>query len=222
MKSSRLNDGKLFVQNQQAIRYRWLRVTAILSAVRSFRSYDEIRVELFSFVKNFSVNNYQFHFVNSFGQNVCCVLKEGRSIRIWFVEKRWTVCVRTIFLLVHFNQSFVELQARRTFAAGVTRGKNDLKLKNPAQTPVSNLIENAVIEVASLVLLLFIEQNRWKFCSFFQDLQQSTGVESVPRRKSSSFHDQNSQRSLHVQKGLRTLFYLLVATVSIVVSWRSR
>jgi hypothetical protein len=44
-------------------------------------------------------------------------------------------------------QSFVELQARRDFAAGVTRGKVDLKLNNPAQTPITNLIENAVIEV---------------------------------------------------------------------------
>jgi hypothetical protein len=36
---------------------------------------------------------------------------------------------------------------RKNFAAGVTRGKNELKLKDPSQTPVTGLIENAVIEV---------------------------------------------------------------------------
>ena len=44
-------------------------------------------------------------------------------------------------------QHYVELQTRREFAAGVTRGKNELRLTNPSQTPVTNLIENAVIEV---------------------------------------------------------------------------
>ena len=41
----------------------------------------------------------------------------------------------------------MELQTRREFAAAVTRGKNELKLTNPSNTPVTNLIENAVIEV---------------------------------------------------------------------------
>ena len=36
---------------------------------------------------------------------------------------------------------------RKNFAAGVTRGKNELKLNDPSQTPVTGLIENAVIEV---------------------------------------------------------------------------
>jgi hypothetical protein len=36
---------------------------------------------------------------------------------------------------------------RKNFATGVTRGKNELKLKDPTLTPVSGLIENAVIEV---------------------------------------------------------------------------
>ena len=36
---------------------------------------------------------------------------------------------------------------RKNFANGVTRGKNELKLSDPTQTPVSGLIENAVIEV---------------------------------------------------------------------------
>lgn len=41
----------------------------------------------------------------------------------------------------------IELAVRKNFAAGVTRGKNELKLKDPTQTPVTSLIENAVIEV---------------------------------------------------------------------------
>jgi hypothetical protein len=36
---------------------------------------------------------------------------------------------------------------RKNFANGVQRGKNELKLSDPTQTPVSGLIENAVIEV---------------------------------------------------------------------------
>ena len=38
---------------------------------------------------------------------------------------------------------------RKHFATAVTRGKNELKLKDPTQTPVSSLIENAVIEVGN-------------------------------------------------------------------------
>ena len=36
---------------------------------------------------------------------------------------------------------------RKKFAGGVTRGKNELKLKDPCQTQIAGLIENAVIEV---------------------------------------------------------------------------
>jgi hypothetical protein len=43
---------------------------------------------------------------------------------------------------------------RKNFAAGVTRGKNELKLTDPSQTPVSSLIENAVIETYSRVYSL--------------------------------------------------------------------
>jgi hypothetical protein len=42
----------------------------------------------------------------------------------------------------------VEYQIRRDFAAGVTRGKNQLKINNPLNSPVTNLIENDVIEVS--------------------------------------------------------------------------
>lgn len=40
---------------------------------------------------------------------------------------------------------------RKNFAASVTRGKNELRLTDPSQTPVSGLIENAVIETYSRV-----------------------------------------------------------------------
>lgn len=61
----------------------------------------------------------------------------------------------------------MELQTRRDFAAGVTRGKYELKLTNPSNTPVTNLIENAVIEVGSI---LFTIQTRFiRFC--FADIQ---------------------------------------------------
>ena len=40
---------------------------------------------------------------------------------------------------------------RKNFANGVTRGKNELKLNDPTQTPVTGLIENAVIEVIQIV-----------------------------------------------------------------------
>jgi hypothetical protein len=47
---------------------------------------------------------------------------------------------------------------RKNFAAGVTRGKNELKLNDPSQTPVTGLIENAVIEVS---FLLFGLESIW-------------------------------------------------------------
>lgn len=43
---------------------------------------------------------------------------------------------------------------RKNFAGGVTRGKHELKLADPSQTPVSGLIENAVIETYSRVFSL--------------------------------------------------------------------
>jgi hypothetical protein len=45
---------------------------------------------------------------------------------------------------------------RKNFASGVTRGKNELKLNDPSQTPVTGLIENAVIEVNSCFCLIII------------------------------------------------------------------
>ncbi|CAF4338623.1 unnamed protein product, partial [Rotaria sp. Silwood2] len=71
----------------------------------------------------------------------------GQQLPITIRQFIWTEC------LLRFEKepldndlSFVEFQTRRDFAAGVTRGKNELNLKNPSNTPVTNLIENAVIE----------------------------------------------------------------------------
>ncbi|CAF5224123.1 unnamed protein product, partial [Rotaria magnacalcarata] len=59
----------------------------------------------------------------------------------------WTECLlRFEKEPIDYNLNFVEYQTRRDFAAGVTRGKNELQLKHPSYTPVANLIENAVIE----------------------------------------------------------------------------
>jgi hypothetical protein len=48
-------------------------------------------------------------------------------------------------------QNDIEGIVRHHFASNVQRGKNDLKLKDPTQTPISALIENAVIETYSRV-----------------------------------------------------------------------
>lgn len=48
-------------------------------------------------------------------------------------------------------QNDIEGTVRHHFASNVQRGKNDLKLKDPTHTPVSALIENAVIETYSRV-----------------------------------------------------------------------
>ncbi len=61
-------------------------------------------------------------------------------VNISFIKKKKLIFIFPI-------QNFVEFQTRRDFAAGVTRGKYELKLKNPSNSPVTNLIENAVIEV---------------------------------------------------------------------------
>lgn len=80
-----------------------------------------------------------------FGQQLSSTLRQ------WI----WTEC------LLRFERkpsdvdlSSVELQTRRDFAAGIRHGKNELKLTNPSQTPISNLIENAVIETYSSVTSL--------------------------------------------------------------------
>ncbi len=65
----------------------------------------------------------------------------------------------------------IELLVRKNFATGVTRGKNELKLKDPTLTPVSGLIENAVIEVNNFFLLFNFDKFLRDIFSFFEDLQ---------------------------------------------------
>ena len=56
---------------------------------------------------------------------------------------------------------------RKNFATGVTRGKNELKLKDPTLTPVSGLIENAVIEVNYFFLLFNFDLVQTNFYETF-------------------------------------------------------
>jgi hypothetical protein len=44
----------------------------------------------------------------------------------------------------------MEYQIRQDFAAGIIRGKNELKINHPSISPITNLIENDVIEVSYL------------------------------------------------------------------------
>ncbi|CAF0718895.1 unnamed protein product [Brachionus calyciflorus] len=48
----------------------------------------------------------------------------------------------------------IDLLVRKNFANGVTRGKNELKISDPSQTPIAGLIENGVIETYSKVFCL--------------------------------------------------------------------
>ncbi|RNA12572.1 hypothetical protein BpHYR1_009056 [Brachionus plicatilis] len=48
----------------------------------------------------------------------------------------------------------IDLIVRKNFANGVSRGKNELKISDPSQTPISGLIENGVIETYSKVFCL--------------------------------------------------------------------
>lgn len=75
-----------------------------------------------------------------------CLLRFERKPSDVDLVMKQSFC-RRFELVTFFLQSSVELQTRRDFAAGIRHGKNDLKLTNPSQTPISNLIENAVIEV---------------------------------------------------------------------------
>ncbi|CAF1647042.1 unnamed protein product, partial [Didymodactylos carnosus] len=79
----------------------------------------------------------------------------GQQLPIVLRQFLWTECLLK-FEKRPFDHdlSFVEFETRRNFAAGVTRGKNELKLQNPSHTPITNLIENAVIETYSKVFAL--------------------------------------------------------------------
>ncbi len=52
----------------------------------------------------------------------------------------------------------IDLYVRKNFALGVTRGKNELKLSDPSQTPIAGLIENAVIEVLDYLNFILTSQ----------------------------------------------------------------
>jgi len=52
-----------------------------------------------------------------------------------------------LYYIFHKNKVDIDLYVRKNFALGVTRGKNELKLNDPSQTPIAGLIENAIIEV---------------------------------------------------------------------------
>ena len=65
-----------------------------------------------------------------------------------FLNKKKLILNLNYYISYSCNvQVDIDLLVRKNFATGVTRGKNELKLKDPALTPVSGLIENAVIEV---------------------------------------------------------------------------
>ncbi|CAF3891149.1 unnamed protein product, partial [Rotaria sordida] len=90
----------------------------------------------------------------------------GQQLPISLRQFIWTECLlRFEKKPFDYDLSFVELQTRRDFAAGVTRGKNELKLTNPSNTPVTNLIENAVIETYSKVHALhpYLEEHHLRF-----------------------------------------------------------
>ncbi|UJR14936.1 hypothetical protein I4U23_001918 [Adineta vaga] len=90
----------------------------------------------------------------------------GQQIPLSLRQFIWTECLLRVEKKPHdYDLSLVELQIRREFAAGITRGKTDLKLTNPSSTPVTNLIENAVIETYSKVHALqpFLEEHHLRF-----------------------------------------------------------
>ncbi|CAF1438227.1 unnamed protein product [Adineta steineri] len=90
----------------------------------------------------------------------------GQQLPLSLRQFIWTECLLRVEKKPYdYDLSLVELQIRREFAAGITRGKTDLKLTNPSNTPVTNLIENAVIETYSKVHALqpFLEENHLRF-----------------------------------------------------------
>ncbi|CAF0990782.1 unnamed protein product [Rotaria sordida] len=90
----------------------------------------------------------------------------GQQLPIILRQFIWTECLLRFEKKPFDNDlSFVEFQIRRDFATGVTRGKNELKLKSPLNTPVTNLIENAVIETYSKIHALhpYLEEQHLRF-----------------------------------------------------------
>ncbi len=57
------------------------------------------------------------------------------------------ISLSTLSSHIDVFQIDIEIVARKNFAAGVLRGKNELKLKDPTHTQVNGLIETSVVEV---------------------------------------------------------------------------
>ncbi|CAM2720415.1 unnamed protein product [Rotaria socialis] len=109
-----------------------------------------------------------FHYSDTLSSSIIAILKRDLRRVVILKEKVfgqqlpralrqliWTECLlRFEKEPIDDDLNFVEYQTRRDFAAGVTRGKNELQLKHPSYTPVANLIENAVIETYSKTLAL--------------------------------------------------------------------
>ncbi|CAF3505876.1 unnamed protein product [Adineta steineri] len=74
----------------------------------------------------------------------------GQQLPIALREISWTeYLLRSEKKSFDYNLHSIEHQIRRDFAAGITRGKNELKLMDPLNTPMKNLIENDVIDTYS-------------------------------------------------------------------------
>jgi hypothetical protein len=61
-------------------------------------------------------------------------------------------CILIAFYNVDFFVSNLEKIVRERFGKAVARGVNDLNIKRATHSPISGLIDNAVIEVKSIVV----------------------------------------------------------------------
>ncbi|CAF1075101.1 unnamed protein product [Adineta ricciae] len=90
----------------------------------------------------------------------------GQQLPVALRQISWTECLFRFEKKPHESDlSFVELKTRRDFASGITRGKNELKLSNPLNTPMKNLIENDVIETYGKIRALqpYLEEYHLRF-----------------------------------------------------------
>ncbi|UJR31743.1 hypothetical protein I4U23_019221 [Adineta vaga] len=90
----------------------------------------------------------------------------GQQLPMALRQISWTECLfRFEKKPFESDLNFVELKTRRDFASGITRGKNELKLSNPLNTPIKNLIENDVIETYSKTRALqsYLEEYHLRF-----------------------------------------------------------
>ncbi|CAF1615883.1 unnamed protein product, partial [Adineta ricciae] len=90
----------------------------------------------------------------------------GQQLPVALRQISWTECLFRFEKKPHESDlSFVELKTRRDFASGITRGKNELKLSNPLNTPMKNVIENDVIETYGKIRTLqpYLEEYHLRF-----------------------------------------------------------